>query len=219
MITRFGMAPRSHGMTIDAFRHHWRTSHADAAGQIPGLRRYTQNHSLLDDHGHYLLGYPGFDACSELDFDSVQAMDEGFASETYRNTVVADENDFVDKTRFSIVVTDATVVMDGPAEGIKLMRFFRVHPSSDVPALMSALTGPVRELLGASGTRFVVNTPVTEPYAAPPASFDAVATLWVADRSALDALLSSEAWQDSEWQLAGVAAGSVALAAETVEVV
>ena len=142
MITRFGMAPRSAGMSIEAFRHHWRTSHADAAGQIPGVRRYTQNHSLLDEHGHYVLGYPGFDACSELDFDSVAAMEAGFASETYRTLVVDDENDFVDKTRFSLVVTDATIVTDGPTNGIKLIRMFRSHPSSDRRSLLANAEQP-----------------------------------------------------------------------------
>ncbi len=108
MITRFGMAPRRADMSIDQFQRHWRTSHADAAGQIPGLRRYTQNHSLLE-YGRYLLGYPGFDACSELDFDSVEAMDQGFASETYQTLVRDDEDDFIDKSRFSIVVATPTV--------------------------------------------------------------------------------------------------------------
>ena len=40
MITRIGMAPRLRSATIGQFQDHWRTSHADAAGQIPGVRRY-----------------------------------------------------------------------------------------------------------------------------------------------------------------------------------
>lgn len=218
MITRFGMAPRSRGMTIEDFRAHWRTSHADAAGQIPGVRRYTQNHSLLQG-GRYLLGYPGFDACSELDFDSVAAMDAGFASETYATIVRDDEDDFVDKSRFSLVVTNPTVVADGPAEGIKLIRMFRSHPSTTPQELVATLTGSVADAVASRSSRHVVYQPVTEAHAGPDAAFDAISTLWLADPATLDALLESADWQQAEWSLAGVASGSVALAAETVEVV
>jgi uncharacterized protein (TIGR02118 family) len=212
------MAPRAANMTIEDFRQHWRTSHADAAGQIPGLRRYTQNHSLLHD-GRYLLGYPGFDACSELDFDSVAAMDAGFASDTYATVVRDDEDDFVDKSRFSLVVTTPTVVNDGPAAGIKLIRMFRHHPAAVPGELAGALSGPVAAAIAAVASRYVVYQPVTEPYAGPEAAFDAISVLWLPDSAALSALLDSAAWQRAEWSLAGVASGSVALAAEAIEVV
>lgn len=219
MITRFGMAPRAHGMSIERFRTHWRTSHADAAGQIPGVLRYTQNHALLDARGHYLLGYPGFDACSELDFESVDAMQAGFASPTYRGLVIADENAFVDKTRFSLVVTDATVVHDGPPGPIKLIRMFRRHPAADRSALPDTLTGPVAERLIEPGTRYVVHVPVEVEFDGPPPAFDAISTIWLPDREALDELLASDRWQAAEWELSGAASGQCVLAAETVEVV
>jgi len=219
MITRFGMAPRSKGMSVEAFRHHWRTAHADAAGQIPGVLRYTQNHSLLED-GRYLLGYPGFDACSELDFESVAAMDAGFASDTYATVVRNDENEFVDKTRFSLIVTNPTVVIDGPAEGIKLIRMFRNHPSADAGALADAVTGPVAEALWSYGSRLVIYRPVTETHSGPSAAFDLVTTLWLpgTDAAPVMGLLASDEWQRAEWALSGLAAGSVVLAAETVDV-
>jgi uncharacterized protein (TIGR02118 family) len=207
-------------MSIEDFRQHWRTSHADAAGQIPGVQRYTQNHSLLKD-GRYLLGYPGFDACSELDFESVAAMDAGFASETYATIVRDDEDDFVDKGRFSLVVTNPVVVLDGAAEGVKLIRMFRTNPGAAVGALAKTLAGPVADALGRHGTRFVVYHPVTEPHTGPPPAFEAIATLWLpgSDESPLHRLMESNDWQSAEWALAGIASGSVALAATTVEVV
>ena len=73
MIIRFGMAPRLPGSSFEAFQKHWMTSHADAAGAIPGLLAYTQNHSVLVE-GKPLLPYPGFDACSELLFESVHTV-------------------------------------------------------------------------------------------------------------------------------------------------
>lgn len=218
MITRFGMAPRRTDMTIDQFQHHWRTSHADAAGQIPGVLRYTQNHAIVEG-GRYLFGYPGFDACSELDFTSVAAMDDGFRSETYRTLVRADEDDFVDKTRFSLVVTTPTVVVDAPPGDVKLVRLLRTHPSRNASDLIEALRGPVAESLEGLGGRYVVYEPVAEPHDGPPASFDAVATLWIGDRDDVDTTLASAAWTAADLALAGIASGSVMLAARTIEVV
>lgn len=218
MITRFGMAPRRTDMTIEEFRHHWRTSHADAAGQIPGTLRYTQNHSLVED-GRYLLGYPGFDACSELDFVSVDAMNQGFRSETYQTLVRDDEDDFVDKTRFSLVVTNPTVVNDAAPGAVKLIRLFRTHPSRTNDELVGTLRSVVADALRPLGGRYAVYEPVDETHDGPPASFDAIATLWVGDRAAVDTTLASAEWAAADLALSGIASGSVMLAAETIEVV
>lgn len=58
MITRLGMAPRLERMTYEQFQHHWRTAHADAAGKIPNLKRYVQNHAVLRD-GAPIFGFLG----------------------------------------------------------------------------------------------------------------------------------------------------------------
>ena len=86
MITRFGSAPRLPRMSAGEFSAHWRTSHADAVRHLPGLRRYVQNHPLLIE-GRPVFPYPGFDAASELDFDSVEAMEAAFGSVAYREAV------------------------------------------------------------------------------------------------------------------------------------
>ncbi|MGH2882625.1 MAG: EthD domain-containing protein, partial [Solirubrobacteraceae bacterium] len=67
------MAPRAEGLTFEAAQEHWRTAHGDVASGIPGLRGYVQNHAVLRD-GLPLLPYPGFDACSELEFADFDAM-------------------------------------------------------------------------------------------------------------------------------------------------
>src|SRR6185436_17743997 len=96
VIVRIGLAPREADLDYEGFAAHWSGQHGDLAREIPGLRSYVQNHALLRD-GEPLLPYPGFDACSELEFDSIEAMDAGFASEHYRQAVVADEHSLIDK--------------------------------------------------------------------------------------------------------------------------
>lgn len=218
MITRFGMAPRRTDMTIEQFQEHWRTLHADAAGQIPGVRRYTQNHSLVHE-GRYLLGYPGFDACSELDFDSVTEMEEGFASETYATIVRADEDDFVDKGRFSLVVAQPTVVVDAEPGAVKIIRMYTSHRSRTTAELIAALQGPIADALEPLGGRYVVYQSVDEPHSGPPPAFDAIATLWVKDKEAVEGALRSDAWASADLALSGYASGQVTLAAQPVEVV
>lgn len=218
MITRIGAAPRVEGMSIPDFQQHWRTSHADAAGSIPGLRRYVQNHAILR-HGSMLLPYPGFDACSELDFDSVDAMQEGFASETYQRDVTADEALFVDKARFSMVVTDREVLHPGPEDaGAKLLVFYRMHPGSSPSALIDTLRSTHREqVVEAGGLRYELCTPIQSAHesAGVPAAADCVAISWWDDP--LDAVAFESG--DGQWGLSGLAMGAARLLATPIRVV
>jgi uncharacterized protein (TIGR02118 family) len=192
------MAPRLASMTVEQFQDHWRTSHADAAGQIPGTRRYIQNHAVLEG-GALTLPYPGFDACSELDFDSVAAMDEGFASETYQQAVQADEKAFVDKTRFSLVVAEREVVIDGPdLEGVKLITLYHAHPVAGAEGLQSELHGHRAEAIRAAAPqRHDLLFPLSEAH------------------SGERRFLTS----DADWHLSGKAFGAARLLARPLQVV
>lgn len=137
MITRVGMAPRRRDLTPSESLAHWRTSHADAAGRIPGLRRYVQLHPVLVE-GAYPLPYPGFDAGSLLDFDDVDAMVAGFASPIYTEEVRADEASFIDRAGFQFLLADRHVrrVIDEP---VVLVTFWRRHPAVDRDRLVAHL--------------------------------------------------------------------------------
>src|ERR1700722_12886118 len=91
-------APRASGLSHAEFQEHWRGEHGRLAGAIEGLRAYMQNHAVLNQ-GRPLLPWPGFDACAEIEFDSLDAMERGFRSDYYQGAVVADEQLLVDKSR------------------------------------------------------------------------------------------------------------------------
>ncbi|MDQ8043057.1 MAG: EthD domain-containing protein [Solirubrobacteraceae bacterium] len=131
MIVRIGNAPRAAGTTVEEFQTHWSSGHADVARQLPGLRSYLQNHAVLQD-GLPLLPYPGFDACSEIEFDSLQAMDDAFASEHFQEAVTADEQGFIDQSRFTNILAERRVVKAGaePTDGVRLLSFWRVCPGA-----------------------------------------------------------------------------------------
>ena len=101
-----GMAPREPSLDYEGLQAHWRSEHADLASQLDGLRSYVQNHAVLE-HGRPLFPYVGFDACSELEWDSLEAMDAAFASEHYQRAVVADEHSLIDKSRFLLLLSRA----------------------------------------------------------------------------------------------------------------
>jgi len=152
MITRVGMAPRAAGLSYESFQEHWRSEHAGLAGQLPGLRGYVQNHSVLRD-GRPLLPYPGFDACSELQFDSLATMDGAFASEHYLESVTADEHALIDKARFALILTERHVLLEGEvgADSVKLLTFLPIDPRSTREALADVLTGSYSEIVAEAG--------------------------------------------------------------------
>lgn len=217
MITRIGMAPRLETMTVSDFQEHWRTSHADAAGTIPGLRRYIQNHAVLKD-GASILPYPGFDACSELDFDSLGDMDDGFASDSYQQAVKADERAFVDKSRFSLMVTHRECVIDGPdLEGVKLITFFRAHSGSGPDELRETIRRDYAERVHrAVPARHDLFWPDQDAHAAGriPAAAEAAEMIWFESVEAATDFLHS----DADHALAGRSFGTARLLARPVQV-
>jgi uncharacterized protein (TIGR02118 family) len=216
------MAPRLSGHTYEEFQHHWRTSHADAAGKIPNLLRYVQNHAVLQD-GKPVLGFPGFDACSELDFASVELMNEGFASEEYQVRVRADERAFVEKSKFSSILGERLVAIDAPrpSDGVKLMSFYRVHPRSTQSQLVSELTSFDERQLVNEGVRrreLLIPLVTTSSDLGAPAS-EAVDMQWFDGVEQALGFLESALLDKYLWCLSGLSFGGTRHLATEVDVV
>lgn len=98
---------RRPGMSHEDFSSHWRSQHAALASQIPGLRKYVQNHAA----GASLDGSPPpFDGFTEFWFDDMASLFEGLDSPESQ-AALADSENFVDTTRVqTFVVEEVTVV-------------------------------------------------------------------------------------------------------------
>ena len=214
MITRIGMAPRSPGVTFDVFRQHWRTTHAQAAGVILGVRRYVQNHAVVVGY-RPSFPYPGFDACSELDFDSIDDMNAGFASNEYQRITKPDEAAFVDKSRFSLFVARAEVIAPEPDHGLKLMSFLRAHPEVGRPALIDVMVGPYGEAVEMAKGRTLFVPAENGPNPA----CDLIDDLWFSDLAEVNSFLASEGWARAQWELSGKAFGIEHLVSEPLVIV
>ena len=141
MVVRFGTAPRRIGLGIDEFQAHWRGKHGELAVALPGVTKYWQNHAILRD-GENILSWPGFDACSQIEFDSLQTMDAAFATQHALTALRADEEFLVDKPRGGMFLGEP-VKLEGRIDVncIRLLTFLRCGPQRTVASLGKALDG------------------------------------------------------------------------------
>jgi uncharacterized protein (TIGR02118 family) len=95
------------------FRRHWRDSHGALAAQLPGLRRYHQNHVVeRAQRGiDYARGPHDIDGFSELWFDDVPSMSAAFATEKTKE-LSADEARFIGNLK--LITAIQHVVVDPP---------------------------------------------------------------------------------------------------------
>lgn len=215
MIVRIGAAPRRSGLSTARFLAHWRTDHARAASQLPGLRSYVQYHPVLVD-GVHVLGYPGFDACSELDFASEAAMDEAFASPAYRDDVAADERVLIDRSRLTLVLAEREVLagVRGDGGGARVLTFHRRHPAVAADELFAAITGSFAAAVATSTTGHELLRPLAHARTGRESwSFDAVDELVFASEGDAVRWLRSPDATRADLTLAGLTAGSTRLVA------
>jgi uncharacterized protein (TIGR02118 family) len=225
MITRFGMGTRKAGTTAEEFQAHWRTSHADVVRGMGGLTRYWQNHAVLRD-GEPLLPWPGFDACAQIEGESIADLDRAFSSPHFLSAVRPDERDFLDLTRGGYMLCElahaegsaqAGSLADTVRNGVRLLTFMRLSPLASQGPLAQALHQPLdggewtgREiylaLTGmASGQRF--------------SQFDALETLWFVDAQAAERYVCSVRARERRTQLAGLVWGTERLIARVNAVI
>lgn len=222
MITRLGTAPRARGLDYLAFQRHWQSAHADVARDLPGLRRYVQNHAILRD-GRPILSYPGFDACSELDFEGIAAMDRAFSSAHYRSSVAEDERELIDRERLRPALMSRRTIRSGSTAGeaVKLMTFWQLDPQASIGELDRLLAGPARidaQAAGALRHEQMIEIPGAHDSRTPPACA-AVDMLWFEASDDALRFLSGEQAHSAAWILSGVGRGATYMIAREVTVV
>jgi uncharacterized protein (TIGR02118 family) len=67
-------------MTIEAFRDHWLHIHGPLAARVPGVRRYVQNHPILEAGAYEAATHDGW---AEVWFDDLDAVRTAMASEEW----------------------------------------------------------------------------------------------------------------------------------------
>ena len=112
MIKVIVVLPRRNDMSREDFQRHLREIHLPLVARIPGMRRLVINWVLPDPSGPA----PDYDAVAEDWFDDTQAMEAAFASPEGK-AVVDDTPNFLDISRFRLMVTEEEDVPVSPRQG------------------------------------------------------------------------------------------------------
>jgi uncharacterized protein (TIGR02118 family) len=103
-----GFARRKLGMTVDAFRKHWREVHGPLGAAVPSLRRYVQSHPRPSayDRGRE----PGWDGIALIWFDDTEALRAATSTPGWAR-VRADEINFVQPKPAAFIITTELVIV------------------------------------------------------------------------------------------------------------
>lgn len=177
-------------LAADAFEEHWRTRHADVVCELPGLRRYVQNHMAA-------RGGDQVDGIAEVWFDDIDAM-RANAGHPALDAIRADERNFIDVDTMEAIIAEPVVVIDGEADGAKLIVLVKRNPAvvperfhrtwrEEVGGAMAALAAEPH-----APTRYEQDHTRAGGYrrGREPA-FDGTASLWFPDQDAAGAFFTS----------------------------
>jgi uncharacterized protein (TIGR02118 family) len=81
MVKAIFTAARLPGLSLDDFSNRWRMVHGPLAAQLPGVRRYVQNHVLPAAYVHH---HPTHDGFTELWFDDLAALRLAYSSTEWK---------------------------------------------------------------------------------------------------------------------------------------
>ena len=171
---------RKAGLSRAEFSHHWREVHAPLAKQIPGLRRYIQNHSPT-----ILSRSLAYDGVVEIWTDTEEAITAAFTSKEYREGAYADEPNFADvKDVVRLTATDHVLlegdIISSPQPLIKRISFIKRKPGIDPEEFFQYwkdVHGPLALKLPGM-QRYVQCHALPSSYAKGGPQYDGVAEIW-----------------------------------------
>lgn len=180
---------RKAGLSVEAFHAEWRTTHAEKALRVPGLRGYVQSHVLLSG---YRKGEPFCDGLAEIWFADPEALDAARASPAFTEAR-ADADRFRESSTAGAMLTVEHLIKDGPkppagVKNIELVvrrrdlaveefhRYWREHHGP-----LAARIAPIR--------RYVQSHALDDSRAR---AYDGIASTWFDDTDAMRASAATE---------------------------
>ena len=195
-------------LTRQQMLDHWRVPHANLIIKLPEFWRYTSRYL----QNHVIEAGP---SVGNMDFDGVVETWQRkrtnpyslFADEdVYKTIVRADERLFLNMSESVAMLTEVTIVVDGPEAGVKLLSFMRRRPEVSHEQFARHFLGGYAELMRNSASfhtgllRYVqcVCIPQMErgfDGEEPTYGIDAVSELRFVSREAMHAAIASEEYK------------------------
>jgi uncharacterized protein (TIGR02118 family) len=178
---------RKPGSTVEEFQDYWRSTHGNIVRKIPGIRRYTQCHTLLS--GYRRAVPPPSDGIEEVLFDSLEFMatletnEEGLSA-------IADLENFTDTSRVFRIFTEEVIIKEGQThEGmVKNIEFVIRKPGmplEDFRHYWKHVHGPIAARIEVIKRYVQSHTLMTEYDKSPPPAYDGIAETWFEDTGAM----------------------------------
>lgn len=189
MITRIVLAPRRAELDIEEFQEHWYRKHGPLVAKLRNVRRLRQHHAVLRARAP-LLAWPGFDACSEMDFDDTQALREALSDEHYPRELRQHSAELVDLEKAGTMLAQREQISGAAAaEGVALMTFMRRAPGR-AQAELAATLRDSEQASEAHAREMYISFELPSQ----PSCFDALEVQWFASPEQVERyLLSCEA--------------------------
>jgi len=113
MVKAVVMVGRRPGLTVQEFQEQWAGAHGQLMSKIPGLRRYVQNHAVLEAYGQASrpMTHDGF---SELWFDDLASLQTAYQSNEWQSARSAAERLFAQPV--GLVIARERIQKELPAE-------------------------------------------------------------------------------------------------------
>jgi uncharacterized protein (TIGR02118 family) len=192
MIKAITFLKRRPGMPIEEFQTYWRTRHPAVVKKLPGLRRYIQSHTNLTT---YEKAHPAYDGIAEVWFDDTKTL-RALRDTPEMAAVQADEVEFIDRQTMGLIITDDTVIKDGPikpgmAKGVGFVRRKPGMPVEEFQKHWREVHGPLGIAVPGirryeqSHTRLAAYAQGREP------AWDGISLIWFDDSKALRAAMQS----------------------------
>ena len=117
---------RKPGMSVEDFQYYWRYKHGPLVAGRAEVRRHVQSNALLQG---YQKGELLFDGISETWFDSAQVY-EAYQHDPASSVILADQANFVDRSRTVLMPVDVHVIKDGviSKDAVKNIEFVNRRP-------------------------------------------------------------------------------------------
>ena len=177
----------------DEFGHHWRTRHAEVVCELPGLRRYVQNHVAVSG--------AGVDGIAEVWFDDIDAM-RANVGHAALDRIRADERNFIDVDTMGAIIAEPEVIIDGEAGAAKLIVLVKREPSVEPTRFHQVWRDEVGGALRALSAEPNAPTRYEQDHTRAGAyrdgrepTYDGTASLWFADQDAAGAFFASPGFQ------------------------